>query len=120
MIVLTKNETNTFYLTLSENEAASSGFYYFILTNRATKKVIEDFYENTSNKENYQKFEVEGSNFNDENSGFYTYEVYASNDEGEKLGEVLEAGYLMLQEENVFSPTNYTEQNNLFKTYNGQ
>ena len=119
MIVITKNETNEFYLTLSENEAAASGFYYFIFTNRATKKVIEQFYENTSNKTNYQKFEIDGEDYNDEDSGFYTYEVYASNDEGEKLGEVLEAGYLNLQEQNVFSPTNYSEQNNLFKTYNG-
>ena len=119
MIVLKKNEINNFYLTLSENETAASGFYYFIFTNRATKKVIENFYENISDKENYQKFQIDGTNYENENSGFYTYEVFASNDEGEKLGEILEAGYLMLEEESVFSPMNYTEQNNLFKTYNG-
>jgi hypothetical protein len=119
MIVITKNETAEICLTLSENQAASSGFYYFIFTNRATKNKVENYYENISTKENYQKFEIDGADYEDEDAGFYTYEVFESNDEGEKLGEVLELGYMLLNNEVVYSPENYTEQNNSFKTYNG-
>ena len=120
MIVIKKNITQNIYLTLSENQETPSEWYYFNFVNRATNEVIQKWYENISIENNYQMFSVDGTDFESNNSGFYTYQIWESNEEEEILGSVLEHGYMELENGSAFEPVKYTDQNNLFKTYNGQ
>jgi len=119
MIVIKKNITQNIYLTLSENQETASEIYYFNFVNRATNEVIQKWYDNISTENNYQMFSVDGTDFESNNSGFYTYQIWASNEEEEILGSVLEHGYMELENGSTFEPVKYTDQNNLFKTYNG-
>ena len=119
MIVIKKNIIQNIYLTLSENEVAASEWYYFKFTNRATNEIIEKWCENISMENNYQMFEVDGTDLQSNNSGFYTYEIFASNVNEDIIGSLLETGYMELENGSTFEPVKYTEQNNLFKTYNG-
>jgi len=119
MIVIKKNITQNIYLTLSENQETPSEWYYFNFVNRATNEVIEKYYENISIEDNYQKFEIDGAEFESNNSGFFTYQIWASNEEEEILGDLLEHGYMELENTTAFEPVKYSDQNNLFKTYNG-
>lgn len=118
MLIIDKTITNELYLTLSELQAAPSDFYQFTITNRATKETASFTWENTSDVTYWQYFEVDGSELDDYNTGLYSYEVKAVED-GDPVGDVLEYGYLELRNGSAFSPTGYTEQNNLFKVYNG-
>jgi hypothetical protein len=118
MLIIDKTITNTLYLTLSELEAAPSVYYQFTITNRATKETASFIWENTSDVSYWQYFEVDGSDLEDYNTGLYSYEVKAVED-GDPVGDVLEYGYLDLRNGATFNPAGYSEQNNLFKVYNG-
>jgi hypothetical protein len=119
MLNIIKDQTNTLYLTLSELENQPSEYYYFLFTNRATKSTKTLFLENISTKDNFQKFEVDGSEFDGLDTGLWSYEVNASNVDEDILGEVLESGFMSLKNSTTFQPESYNEQNNTYHTYNG-
>jgi len=113
--------TNTIYLTLSDKQTAPSDWYWFQFTNRLTNDVIVSYFENISTTSSYQKFEFDSDIFTTLDSGYWTYEVKESNaNHNAPVGNLLEIGYLYLQDDEVFEPIKYSEQSNNFKTYNGQ
>jgi hypothetical protein len=110
--------TNTIYLTLADNQVEPSDEYWFKFTNRLTNDSIIAVIENISTKVNYQKFEIESDLFGTYDSGYWSYEVKAS-DNGNPIGNLLEVGYLYLTDDEAFDPIKYSDQSNNFKTYNG-
>jgi hypothetical protein len=120
MIKLRRTYTETIYLTLSEYQNAPSTYYFFKFTNRLTGQEVLLTLEDISTNEYYQKFEIDVSEFDNKDSGFYTYEVWQSNVNEEIIGDRLESGYAVLYNSTTFTPDGYSEQLNTFKTYNGQ
>jgi len=121
MIVLTKEQTTTVYLTPQENSNVIYPYFYFKFTNRITQTIIEENYTNLSTISRYQRFNIDAAGtFIDQETGFWTYEIYGS--DGNILapvGPLLESGYMYLNPEETYEPTTYDEQSNEFLTYNG-
>jgi hypothetical protein len=81
MIHLTKGQTNTIILTLTEKQLLSNPNYLFVFTNRSTNNVIKFVVLNASDlslyKDRYNEFSiVTNTNFSSALEGQYTYEVY--------------------------------------------
>lgn len=121
MIILTKgNTSNQVYCTPAENSFDVFSIYYFKFTNRITQSVVEQWYTNISSFERYQQFEIDATDFENEDTGFWTYEIKgAQTIDVVPTGDVLESGYMYLNPEDTFEPIKYDEQNNSFITYNG-
>lgn len=81
MIHLTKTETNTIILTLTEKQLLTSPNYLFVFTNRSTNlevKFVKLFASDTSlYKDRYNEFSiVTNTHFASQLEGQYTYEIY--------------------------------------------
>jgi len=114
------NITNTFFVTLLDNETEIPSWYYFVFINRVTKDEVEYWSENISNFVGVQQFEIESNLFDGFDDGFWAYEAYGTDeDEGQPTTDILETGYLYLKTNITFTPESYSEQSNNFKTYNG-
>ena len=121
MLILTKEQTTTVYVTPLENTDVIYSYFYFKFTNRVTQSIVEETYTNLSSFSRYQKFNIDAAGtFIDQETGFWTYEIYGS--DGNILapvGPLLESGYMYLNPEETYEPTTYNEQSNEFLTYNG-
>ena len=81
MIHLTKGQTNTIILTLTEKQLLTAPNYLFVFTNRSSNNVIKFVVLNTADlslfKDRYNEFSiVTNTNFVSALEGQYTYEVY--------------------------------------------
>jgi hypothetical protein len=81
MIHLTKGETNTIVMTLTEKQLLTNPNYLFVFTNRSSNNAIKFVVLNTSDvsqyKDRYNEFSiVTNTNFATALEGQYTYEVY--------------------------------------------
>jgi len=81
MIHLTKTETNTIVMTLTEKQLLTNPNYLFVFTNRSSNNVIKFVVLNASDvslyKDRYNEFNiVTNTNFASALEGQYTYEVY--------------------------------------------
>jgi hypothetical protein len=81
MIHLTKGQTNTIILTLTEKQLLSNPNYLFVFTNRSTNNIIKFVVLNASDlslyKDRYNEFSIiTNTNFSSALEGQYTYEVY--------------------------------------------
>jgi hypothetical protein len=81
MIHLTKGETNTIVMTLTEKQLLTNPNYLFVFTNRSSNNVIKFVVLNASDisqyKDRYNEFNiVTNTNFATALEGQYTYEVY--------------------------------------------
>jgi hypothetical protein len=81
MIHLTKGETNTIVMTLTEKQLLTNPNYLFVFTNRSSNNVIKFVVLNASDvslyKDRYNEFNiVTNTNFSSALEGQYTYEVY--------------------------------------------
>ena len=81
MIHLTKSETNTIVMTLTEKQLLTNPNYLFVFTNRSSNNVIKFVVLNASDisqyKDRYNEFNiVTNTNFATALEGQYTYEVY--------------------------------------------
>jgi hypothetical protein len=81
MIHLTKGQTNTIILTLTEKQLLITPNYLFVFTNRSSNNVIKFVVLNTADlslfKDRYNEFSiVTNSSFSSALEGQYTYEVY--------------------------------------------
>jgi hypothetical protein len=99
-------------------------YFLFVFTNRVTQDVVKFVATNTSLTLRYDKFSlVTNSRFNGAEEGFWTYNVYeqasSTNTNISGLNNV-ENGYMYLHPSTTFAPTEYNEQSNIFKAYNGQ
>jgi hypothetical protein len=81
MIHLTKGQTNTIILTLTEKQLLTAPNYLFVFTNRSSNNVIKFVVLNTADlslfKDRYNEFSiVTNTRFSSALEGQYTYEVY--------------------------------------------
>lgn len=81
MIHLTKGQTNTIILTLTEKQLLIDPNYLFVFTNRSSNNIIKFVILNSSDlslyKDRYNEFSiVTNTNFSSALEGQYTYEVY--------------------------------------------
>lgn len=81
MIHLTKGETNTIVLTLTEKQLLTNPNYLFVFTNRSNNEVIKFVKLNGTDtslyKDRYNEFSiVTNTYFNSALDGQYTYEIY--------------------------------------------
>jgi hypothetical protein len=81
MIHLTKTETNTIVMTLTEKQLLTNPNFLFVFTNRSSNNVIKFVVLNASDtslyKDRYNEFSiVTNTNFSSALEGQYTYEVY--------------------------------------------
>jgi hypothetical protein len=81
MIHLTKTETNTIVMTLTEKQLLTNPNYLFVFTNRSSNNIVKFVVLNASDvslyKDRYNEFSiVTNTNFASALEGQYTYEVY--------------------------------------------
>jgi hypothetical protein len=81
MIHLTKGETNTIVMTLTEKQLLTNPNYLFVFTNRSSNNLVKFVVLNASDislyKDRYNEFNiVTNTNFSSALEGQYTYEVY--------------------------------------------
>jgi hypothetical protein len=81
MIHLTKGQTNTIIMTLTEKQLLINPNYLFVFTNRSSNNIIKFVVLNASDlslfKDRYNEFSiVTNTNFSSALEGQYTYEVY--------------------------------------------
>jgi len=81
MIHLTKGETNTIIMTLTEKQLLTDPNYLFVFTNRSSNNVIKFVVLNASDlslyKDRYNEFSITtNTNFKNALEGQYTYEIY--------------------------------------------
>lgn len=122
MINLTKGNTQVIYFTGTEKITLTAPFFLFIFTNRVTLDVVKVMATNTSTTTRYDKFSmVVNTYFTDAVEGFWEYEIRekASNVDMTVAGTIVEEGFMYLNPATAFSPTEYDDQLNTFKTYNG-
>ena len=122
MIILTKGNIEQVYCTPLENADSVFSLFYFKFTNRITQSVVGIATSNISTFDRYQQFEIDTEDFENEDTGFWTYEIRQWDDNAEEpspIGPILESGYMYLNPANTYEPTKYDEQDNSFITYNG-
>jgi hypothetical protein len=116
MIHLTKGETNTVILTLTENETLTTPNYLFRFVNRTTDAEVVFVKTNASDVSQYQyrynQFSVVTSTyFSNQPSGEWLYYVYeqasATNKDVTRTGGLLEQGIMRLNESTSFSYTQH-------------
>ena len=81
MIHLTKGQTNTIILTLTEKQLLINPNYLFVFTNRSSNNITKFVVLNASDlslfKDRYNEFSiVTNTNFANALEGQYTYEIY--------------------------------------------
>ena len=81
MIHLTKGETNTIIMTLTEKQSLSYPNYLFVFTNRSSNEQVKfvKLYANDASlyKDRYNEFTITtNSYFKNALEGQYTYEIY--------------------------------------------
>ena len=123
MINLTKGLTQTIYFTGTEKATLTAPKFLFTFTNRETLEVVIVPITNTSTTERYDKASVVvNTYFSTSTTGFYTYsirEFTGTYPSSPTYGVIVETGYMYLNPATAFAPTEYAEQSNAFKTYNG-
>lgn len=120
MIHLTKGNTETICLTLSEKQTIVNVTYLFRFVNRTTKQeVVFTLYKSadlSTYKDRYNKFSFKTNKyFQYAEPGEWTYLVYeqssTSNTDYTQSGALLEEGIMRLSEATAFSYTEYGSDN---------
>lgn len=120
MIHLTKCETNTVILTLTEKQTLTSPNYLFRFTNRTTGAEVVFVKTNASDtsayKYRFNQFSIITSGFfSNQPSGEWLYYIYeqasATNRDYTKATGLLEQGIMRLNESDVFEYTQHQPDN---------
>ena len=120
MIHLTKSESNTMILTLTEKQTLTTPNYLFRFTNRTTNTEVTFVKTNASDssafKYRFNEFSIVTSTyFSNQPSGEWLYYVYeqasATNKDYTKSTGLLEEGIMRLNESTVFEYTQHEPEN---------
>lgn len=132
MLNITKNLAENIYFTGSENTTIANPFYLFVFTHKITLEEIIFFSNNISTTERVNiitEARLSGESeipineaFINSTLGFWGYQIYqkAVDTDFTKSGLIIESGFMVLHPETVTSPTEYIDQSNTFKIYNGE
>lgn len=122
MIILNLGDNSeVIRVTPLENSATTPNYYYFVFTNRVTKDEVDMWLTNVSTTARYQKFQINTDNlFDGYDTGFWNYTIQGATTLNViPTSAILESGYMYLYPATEYAPTEYNEQSNQFKTYNG-
>jgi hypothetical protein len=123
MIVLTKGEEQNVIFTGTENCLLVAPYFLFVFTNRVTTEVVKFVSTNQNNNARYDYIElVVDDYFANSETGFWTYDIYEQEDPSDTTitgKHRVETGLMYLHPADTFTPIEYNEQDNSFKTYNG-
>jgi len=122
MINLRKGNTEVIYFTGTEKATLTAPYFLFVFTHRTTGEIVKVMATNVSTTERYDKFSlVVNTYFSSSTDGFWLYSIRekASSSDMTVSGTEVETGYMYLRSATDFAPTEYDEQSNDFKTYNG-
>ena len=122
MITLTKGQTDTIIFTGTEKAVLVNPYFLFVVTNQVEQNTVKFVATNTSTSARYDKASiVVNAYFTGQDAGLWTYKVYeqASSSNVDPAGlNMVEEGYLQLNEASPIQPDIYAGQNTGFKTYN--
>ena len=132
MLNITKNLEEHLYFTATENATIVNPFFLFVFTHKTTGEEIicNAFNSSLTGRYNYltdvklesgYEFPITEA-FTNATLGFWGYTIYQKESLADftKTGVILETGFMVLHPESVTLPTEYTEQSNIFKVYNGE
>ena len=132
MLNITKNLEEHLYFTATENATIANPFFLFVFTHKTTLEeiVCNAFNSSLTGRYDYltdvklqsgNEFPINEA-FDNATLGFWGYTIYqkANLADFTKTGVILESGFMVLHPESVTLPTEYTDQNNEFKVYNGE
>lgn len=122
MITLTKGSTQNIIYTATEKSVLTNPYFLFVVTNQVKQNTVKFVATNVSTSRRYDKSSVVVNNyFAGQDAGLWMYSVYeqASSTNTDPTGlNMVEEGYLQLNEATPIQPDIYTGQNTGFKTYN--
>ena len=123
MLHITKGVESEIIFTGYELTTLTNPYYLFIFTS-ATEEVIKFVASLCSNNNRYQEAIVSASQFVNSETGTWRYRIReqaSSSNTNEALsGNIVEEGFMYLDESTTFAPTEYSDQDNEFKTYDGE
>lgn len=121
MINLKKGVTSTVYFTGTEKATLTNPRFLFVFLNRGSKVTFKVNVANTSTDSRYDKAVINSSVTADYEPALYEYTIYEkSNTDTTESGTIVETGYMILRAATAFEMTEYSEQTNTFKVYDGQ
>jgi hypothetical protein len=121
MINLKKGVTSTVYFTGTEKATLTNPRFLFVFLNRGSKVTFKVNVANTSTDARYDKAVINSSVTADYEPALYEYTIYEkSNTDTTESGTIVETGYMILRAASEFEMTEYNEQTNTFKVYDGQ
>ena len=123
MLHITKGSSANLIFTGYELATLTNPYYLFIFTS-ATEEVVKFVGTNISTTNRFQKIVVTSTPFATAETGTWRYRIReqaSSSNTNEALsGNIVEEGFMYLDESTTFEPTEYTDQDNIFKTYDGE
>ena len=128
MIRLTKGETETIYLTLSEKQTITDANFLCVFQSRSTnekvKFILLNADDNSNFKARYNEFEiVVNTHFSNKEEGWYKYTIYeqasSSNLVEANAGAVVETGLMFLSDGEEPTTTKFNNTTN-YKVYDAQ
>lgn len=123
MLHIYKGQNNNLIFTGLELATLENPYYLFIFTS-ANENSVKFVGTNLSTDNRYQDVLVLQATFNTQESGTWRYRIReqasSSNIDEALSGNIVEEGYMYLHDATTFEPVTYNDQDNEFKTYNGE
>ena len=123
MLHITKDSATSLIFTGKELATLTNPYYLMIFTS-ATEEVIKFVGTNTSTTDRFQKVAVTARRFSESEAGTWRYRIReqasSSNTDEALSGKIVEEGFMYLDNNSTFTPVEYNDQNNEFKTYDGE
>jgi hypothetical protein len=123
MLHIYKGTNNNLIFTGLELATLTNPYYLFIFDS-ATEENVIFVGTNISTDDRYQKVLVLNSVFINKESGTWRYRIReqasSSNTDEALSGNIVEEGFMYLHDATTFQPVEYNQQDNEFKTYNGE
>jgi hypothetical protein len=122
MLNFTKGNTEIIYCTANENATFNTACYLFIFTHKITLEEVSFVLQNqNSNSKRFDQFQIPITDFFlNSTLGFWGYNILAVECPDGGNDELVESGFMTLHPASVTLPTEYTDQSNTFKIYNGE
>ena len=123
MLHIYKGRNNNLIFTGLELATLSNPYYLFIFTS-ANENIVKFVGTNISTDNRYQDVLCLEATFETKESGTWRYRIreqLSPTNTNEALsGNIVEEGFMYLHDATTFAPVEYNQQDNEFKTYNGE
>ena len=124
MLHITKGVESEIIFTGYELATLTNPNYLFIFTSATEEEIkfVATLFDTNTNR--YQKTLILDSQFVNSETGTWRYRIReqasSTNTDEALSGNIVELGFMYLDESTTFEPTEYSDQDNEFKTYDGE